>query len=62
MTTCEKKATCLRLKTAVFKEYWPDICGTGSESFDEWASLLDDHLAEITAAVPTGLGQQKLSG
>lgn len=27
----------------------------GSDSFDEWASLLDDYLAEITGAVPTGL-------
>ena len=26
----------------------------GSDSFDEWASLLDDYLAEITGALPTG--------
>ncbi|CAE7415884.1 trx1 [Symbiodinium natans] len=30
---------------------------TGTESFEEWVSLLDDYLAEIVESVPTGLGR-----
>ena len=29
----------------------------GTESFEEWVSLLDDYLAEIVESVPTGRGQ-----